>query len=152
LYSLFLLSKALDTHLDFDLTLARTKNSDNPVYYAQYAYARICSVLASEEVKVQDSYNLLTSEKEMELLKIITSFPDVVADAAMTRSPNKICNYVQKLASNFHSFYGNCKINDKNNLDLSSERLALTKATQVTLRNALELLGVSSIRKNVITI
>ena len=142
----FFLSKALDTHMDFDLTLARTKNNDNPVYYAQYAYARICSVLrqASEQYHKQDSYNLLNDPKEIDLLKHIASFPDVVADAAINRAPNKICNYIQKLAQYFHSFYGACKINDANNPELTNERLALCDATRITLKNALELLGVSA--------
>ena len=142
----FFLSKALDTHMDFDLTLARTKNNDNPVYYAQYAYARICSVLrqASEQYHKQDSYNLLNDPKEIDLLKHIASFPDVVADAAINRAPNKICNYIQKLAQYFHSFYGACKINDANNPELTNERLALCDATRIALKNALELLGVSA--------
>ena len=142
----FFLSKALDTHLDFDLTLARTQSNDNPVYYAQYAYARICSVLrqAKEPYQKKESYSLLTDAKEVDLLKHISSFADVVADSAFNRSPNKICNYVQKLATYFHSFYGACKINDPQNPELSNERLALCDATRITLKNALELLGVSA--------
>ena len=142
----FFLSKALDTHLDFDLTLARTQSNDNPVYYAQYAYARICSVLKQAEngFERKDSYSLLSDPKEVDLLKHITSFADTVADSAINRSPNKICNYVQKLATYFHSFYGACKINDKNNPELSNERLALCEATRITLKNALYLLGVSA--------
>ena len=142
----FFLSKALDTHLDFDLTLARTQSNDNPVYYVQYAYARICSVLKQAEngFKRKDSYSLLSDPKEVDLLKHIASFADTVADSAINRSPNKICNYVQKLATYFHSFYGACKINDKNNPELSNERLALCEATRITLKNALYLLGVSA--------
>ena len=142
----FFLSKALDTHLDFDLTLARTKSNDNPVYYAQYAYARICSLIRQSEngFHTQDSYQLLDHPKEIDLLKCISSFPEIIADAAETRSPNKICNYVQKLATYFHSFYASCKINDKNNPALSNERLALCEASRITLNNALYLLGVSA--------
>ena len=138
------LSKALDTHMEFDLAVARTKSMDNPVYYAQYAHARICSCLNDVDVVKQDSYDLLTHEKEVELLKTISQFTDVVSDAAATRMPNKICNYVQKLCTSFHSFYGQCKINDKDNVKLSSQRIALTKATQITLKNALDLLGVNA--------
>lgn len=142
----FFLSKALDTHMDFDLTLARTRNNDNPVYYAQYAYARICSVLrqAADGYHKQDSYTLLNDPKEIDLIKHITSFTDVVADAAINRSPNKICNFIQKLAQYFHSFYGACKINDQGNPELTNERLALADATRITLKNALDLLGVSA--------
>ncbi|MBQ1482172.1 MAG: arginine--tRNA ligase, partial [Erysipelotrichaceae bacterium] len=139
----FFLSKALDTHLDFDLTLARTQSNDNPVYYVQYAYARICSVLRQAKTAYvkQDSYSLLNDPKEVDLLKHISSFTDAVADSALNRSPNKICNYVQKLATYFHSFYGACKINDPANPQLTNERLALCDATRITLKNALQLLG-----------
>ena len=142
----FFLSKALDTHLDFDLTLARTQSNDNPVYYVQYAYARICSVLrqAPNGFHVQDSYGLLNDPKEIDLLKYISTFTDVVADCAINRTPNKICNYAQKLATYFHSFYGACKINDVNAPELSNERLALCEATRITLKNALDLLGVGA--------
>lgn len=140
----FFLSKALDTHMDLDLTLAKTQSNENPVYYAQYAYARICSVLKQTEFKAQDTYNLLVNEKETDLLKLINSFTDVVADAAITRAPNKICNYIQKLATYFHSFYGACKINDKDNPELTNERLCLAEATRITLKNALDLLGVNA--------
>ena len=143
----FFLSKALDTHLDFDLNLARSKTNDNPVYYIQYAYARICSLLkqAPKEFVKQDSYKLLTNQKEIDLLKHINSLKDVIADAAITRSPNKICNYAYKLASLFHSFYNDCKIIDKDNETLTNERLALAQATKITLKNSLSLLGVQAI-------
>jgi len=144
----FFLSKALDTHLDFDLGLARTKTNDNPVYYAQYAYARCNSVLKqANSYSKQDSYELLTSEKEVDLLKHINEFTNVVSDAALTRSPNKICNYIQKLAAYFHSFYGACKIIDKDDAKITNERLALVDATRITMKNALNLLGVNALEK-----
>ena len=140
------LSKALDTHFDFDLTLARTQSNENPVYYAQYAYARICSVIRQAEngFHKQENYTLLNDPKEIDLLKLLSTFTDVVADAAETRSPNKICNFIQKVATCFHSFYGACKINDRNNPELTNERLCLCEATRITLKNAFELLGVSA--------
>ncbi len=140
------LSKALDTHFDFDLTLARTQSNENPVYYAQYAYARICSVIRQAEngFHKQENYTLLNDPKEIDLLKLLSTFTDVVADAAETRSPNKICNFIQKVATCFHSFYGACKINDKNDPELTNERLCLCEATRITLNNAFELLGVSA--------
>lgn len=148
----FFLCRALDTHLDFDLTLARTKSNENPVYYAQYAYARICTALnkaAASGLTAEklDKYDLLVNEKETDLLKHINEFPTVVADAALTRSPNKICNYVQKLAQYFHSFYGALKIIDEENVELTKQRLALCLATKITLKNALYLLGVSAPEK-----
>lgn len=144
----FFVQRALDTHLDFDLALARKQSNDNPVYYAQYAHARICSILKQADGFLScDSYELLNDEKEVQLLKYINEFPAVVADAARNRAPNKVCNYIQKLAAYFHSFYNACKVIDPNNVALSSQRLALLKATKITLKNALSLIGVEAADK-----
>lgn len=144
----FFVSRAVDTHLDFDLSLAKKRTSDNPVYYAQYAHARMCSIIRqAPELKKIDAYDLLTNEKEVALLKYINEFTDVVADAALTRMPSKMCNYIQKLASYFHSFYNACKVIDADNPELSNQRLALLEATRITLKNALDLIGVSAPEK-----
>lgn len=144
----FFVQRALDTHLDFDLALARKQSNDNPVYYAQYAHARICSILKQADDSLScDSYELLNDEKEVQLLKYINEFPAVVADAARNRAPNKVCNYIQKLAAYFHSFYNACKVIDPNNAALSAQRLALLKATKITLKNALYLIGVEAADK-----
>ena len=144
----FFLSKALDTHMDFDLSLARSETNENPVYYAQYAYARICSILRqAETVEKLDRYELLTSAKETELLKDINEFTGMVADAARDRAPNKVCNYIQKLAQHFHSFYNDHKVIDESAPDLTKQRLALVLATKITLKNAFYFLGVSAPEK-----
>lgn len=142
----FFVSKAVDVHLDFDLGLARSKTSDNPVFYAQYAHARMCSILKKYdgEVNKLDKYDLLNDPKEVDLLKHINEFVSVVSDAALTRMPNKICNYIQKLASYFHSFYNSCKVIDPNNQELTKQRLALLLASKITLSNALDLIGISA--------
>ncbi|MGP1414291.1 MAG: arginine--tRNA ligase [Bacillales bacterium] len=138
-------SHEVGAHLDFDLNMARKKTNDNPVFYAQYAYARCTSILKEAgSFNKQDKYNLLTEAKEVDLLKTLNEFPQVVGDAAKTRMPNKICNYIQKLAGYFHSYYGSYKVNDKENMTLTNERLALVKAVQITLHNAFDLIGVSS--------
>lgn len=144
----FFVQRALDTHLDFDLALARKQSNDNPVYYAQYAHARICSILKQADAFPScSSYDRLNDEKEVQLLKYINEFPAVVADAAKLRAPNKVCNYIQKLAAYFHSFYNACKVIDPADPELSSQRLALLKATKITLKNALYLIGVEAADK-----
>ena len=98
-------------------------------------------------VQPRETYNLLGSEKETALLKHIAAFTDTVADAAATYAPNKICNYVQKLAQYFHSFYGAHKILGNDDAELTNQRLALLQATKITLANALDLIGVSAPEK-----
>lgn len=145
----FFVSKAVETQFDMDLDLATKQSNDNPVYYAQYAYARICSIIraSGKDIKVKDSYDLLKDQKETELLKYLSVFTTTISEAAATRSPNKICNYIQTLATYFHSFYSTCKVNDDNNPELSAERLALLEATRITLKNALDLIGVTAPEK-----
>ena len=144
----FFLARALDTHLDFDIGLARKRTNENPVYYAQYAHARICSILRrTGEVKGCESYENLNSEAESDLLRQISEFPNVVGDAAASRSPNKICNYVQKLAQYIHAFYTRSQVLNAENETLKEERLALAKAAGITLKNALYLLGVEAPEK-----
>ena len=144
----FFVQRALDTHLDFDLGLARSQSNDNPVYYAQYAYARMCSILRqADDVMPAESFERLTNEKEIDLMKYINEFTNVVSDAAKLRAPHKVCNYIQKLAQKFHSFYNACKVLDKNDMELSAQRLALVKAAKITLRNALDLIGVEALEK-----
>lgn len=144
----FFVQRAVDTHLDFDLGLAKKQSNDNPVYYAQYAHARICSILRqAPDMKEAESFELLTHEKEIALMKYINEFTNVVSDAARNRAPHKVCNYIQKLAQHFHSFYNACKVIDNEHIELSSQRLALLKATKITLKNALWLIGVEAIEK-----
>ena len=143
----FFVSKDVATHMDFDLGLARSKNTENPVYYAQYAYTRMYSVLNNPAIPLfhqEINYELLTDEKELQMLKQISEFPGVVADAAATRMPNKICNYILTLAKNFHSYYGNTKVNLPENLELTNQRLGLVKACEITMKNALNLLGIEA--------
>ena len=142
----YFVSKAGDTHMDLDLDMANSKTNDNPVYYAQYAHARMCSILRQAELTECSEYDLITHEKEIDLLKLIADFPQLIQDAANARQPHIVCLFIQKLAASFHTFYGECTVlhaEDK----LRQQRLALVKATQITLRNALSLIGVSAPEK-----
>lgn len=142
----FFVARALDSHLDFDVELATKKSNENPVYYAQYAHARMCSIQKqAKDIPCASSYEGLTHEKEIELMKSLQEFNKVIVESAKTRQVHKVCHYIQSLASNFHSFYNACKVIDRDNLELSSQRLALVKATQIVLANALDLIGVEAV-------
>lgn len=141
----FFVSRSADTQMDLDLDLAIAQSNDNPVYYAQYAHARMCSILIQgQTIALTNHFELLVHEKEIELLKLIADFPSVIADSAKTYQPHKVCLYIQKLASAFHSFYGVCYVVDSAKPELSQQRLSLVKATQITLKNALNSIGVSA--------
>jgi len=148
----FFAMRSADTHMDFDLDLAVSKSNENPVYYAQYAHARICSMLRQgEEQGLSYEENLkldeITSEKEFDLLKKLGEFPQAVTEAAQKRIPHRITNYIYDLASTLHSFYNAEKVLDPENTEKSRARLGLMKATQVTLQNALTIIGVSAPEK-----
>jgi len=141
----FFAMRAPSTHMDFDMDLAKEQSSNNPVYYAQYAYARLCSVLEmGKEIPVVLKGDLLTEKSELELLKGIEKFPKVVEDATSTKAPYKITNYVHELAGLVHSFYNSCHVIDKDNVVLSGNRLGLCQATKIVIKNALALIGVSA--------
>lgn len=147
----FFVKTAGDTHMDFDLDLAVSQSNENPVYYAQYAHARISSIIraAAEQgyTATLENLNLLTAEKEEEVLKKVGVFPQIVADAAKHRTPHRIANYIQELAATFHSFYNAEKVINPDNKELTEARLALITAVKTTLANALKLIGVSAPEK-----
>ncbi len=143
----FLLMRAVESHLDFDLELACKSSNENPVYYVQYAHARAGSIKRNADEKnitaSSEHLNLLVLEPEIEITKILLSFPDVVRDSARTLAPHKIAFYLQGLASAFHSYYNaNRVITDDESL--SSARLFLCGCVSVVLKNGLGLLGVSA--------
>lgn len=142
----FFVQRALDSHLDFDVELAKKQSNDNPVYYAQYAHARMCSIQKqAQDISLADHFDRLNHEKEIELLKTLQEFNKVITESARTRQVHKVCHYIQNLASKFHSFYNACKVLDPQDIELTSQRLALVKATQIVLANALECIGVQAV-------
>lgn len=141
----FFLAKSASTHFDFDLDLATESSSANPVYYAQYAHARLSAVLVrGEKYTIDKGGQGLTEKAELDLIKQLIAYPSAVSDATMTREPYKIANYIQKLASLVHSFYTEVRILDESNVQLTSARLGLSIAAQIVLKDALTLLGVSA--------
>ena len=141
----FFVSKDVATHMDFDMKLARTRTNDNPVYYCQYAYSRMHSILEKAEGYPEaDSLDRLNEEKELLILKMLSDFPNHVAEAAKMRKPNKIADYILSLVKVYHSYYNSCRVINAEDPQLTAQRLALVRATSITLKNALNLIGVSA--------
>lgn len=139
-------SKALSTHMDLDLDLAIKKSNDNPVFYAQYAYARICSlfkVLESQNKTFQavEEFKIFDFEKNDKVLLTLLQYPQVILEAAEKRLPHKIAQYVLQLATALHSFYNDEKIITEDEVE-TNEKLTLLTAVQIVLRDALRLIGV----------
>ncbi|WP_100009839.1 arginine--tRNA ligase [Lentibacillus sediminis] len=148
----FFVARSNDSQLDFDLDLARSQSNDNPVFYVQYAHARICTMLELAksrgfETEGDVDASLLTAEKETDLLKKLGEFPQAVADGAEKHAPQRVTNYVFDLASLLHSFYNAEKVLDPDNEDLTRARIALMKAVRITLANAMGLIGVRAPEK-----
>ena len=141
----FFAARAASSHLDFDLNLALEQSSSNPVYYAQYAHARLCSVLESaSDIQIDESAANLKEDSESELLKKLMKFPNIIEISAQKRAPHMVATWIQELAADIHSFYTNCKMIDRSNLDVTASRLALAKAAKIVMKNALSVLGVSA--------
>ena len=152
-----MLSKSADQSIDFDIEVAKKQDSSNPVYYVQYAHARICSILrkaAQSESQDTDAVavglgldgadlSLLTHESELALMKKVADFTDLVAGAARDRAAFRLTHYAQSLASLFHGFYTNCHVIVEDE-QLMHARLALCDAVRINLAQTLDLLGVSA--------
>ena len=143
----FFIMRSPDSALDFDLDLAKAESSDNPVYYVQYAHARICSILSVAGVDTPKAcdvdLSLLTEENERVLIRKLAEWPQEVADAARELAPYHLAYYAKELANAFHSFYNSCKVLT-DDAALRDARLALVDCTRITLRNVLTLLGLSA--------
>ena len=141
----FFVMRAASGHLDFDLDLAVKQSSDNPVYYAQYAHARLCSILASaSDIEVDLEGKKISEPSEFALIKELSRFGDVVKTASKERAPYKITNYIHEVAEKVHAFYTECRVIDRDNLETTASRLAICLASKIVLKNALHLVGVSA--------
>jgi len=145
--------KTAGSHLDFDLDLAVEQSNNNPVFYVQYAHARICSILrkleeegikrkAIEDIKI----NLLTQPEELALMKRLAALPEEVAAAAETLEPSRLTRYVIDVASDFHSFYNACRVKGEDD-DLLQARLLLVDSTRVVIKNVLSIIGINAPEK-----
>jgi len=148
----FLAARAATSQLTFDIDLALTQSNENPVFYIQYAHARVCSV-KNKALEIDQSWSpeyglasleTLKESEELALALALTKYPEVVAGAASRLEPHDIANYLRDVAALFHSFYNAHKMLDSQNASLSTARLALAEATRIVIANGLGLLGVSA--------
>ena len=142
----FFLQKSSDTHLNFDLELAKEQSSKNPVFYIQYAYARICSILKKIEAEEKGDLNKLTHQTELNLIKQLIKFPEIIEDTTKDYQVQRIPYYAIELANDFHRFYESCRVLGENN-EIVESRVSLIKATQIILKNTLKLMGISAPEK-----
>lgn len=143
-------TKASGSHLDFDLDLAVKQSNENPVYYVQYAHARICSMLRlieSEGVKVppvsEADLTLLAAPEELELIRRLAEYPDEIRISAQTLEPSRLTRYVTDVASLFHSFYNACRVKGEEDA-LMKARLLLVSSTRIVIKNVLDILSISA--------
>lgn len=149
----FFLSRSCDSHLDFDLKLAKKQTPENPVFYIQYAHARVCSILEKAkdkgiELKKLDEvrFDLLASPEERELMKELTLLPDEIKEAAESLEPHRLTTYLMGLATLFHQFYTRHQVISEDR-KLTSARLLLIKAVKIALKDTLNLLGITAPQK-----
>lgn len=136
--------RSTDSHLDFDLELAKEESTNNPVYYVQYAHARIHSILDNSELEAQaENLDLLTHESEIALMKMLAKFPEEIKMSAESRQPHHLTTYAYDLATEFHSFYNDCRVNTDSK-ELAGARLYLVNAARQVLKNVLTVLGISA--------
>jgi arginyl-tRNA synthetase len=140
-----------DTHMNFDLGLAEERSEKNPVFYVQYAHARICSILRkAEEQKIifaGADLSRLNQEKELSLIKELNKFPEMVEEVAESYEVHKLPYYVIRLADKLHAYYNECRIIDESDLVLTKARLSLITAVRIVLRETLQLIGVDAPEK-----
>ncbi len=148
---LFYVMRSNDQHLDFDLELAKSRSNDNPVYYIQYAHARVASVkrqmqergLAHDAARGLAALKLLIEPQELQLIKRVSAFPEIVQQCAVQRAPHSLVHYLRDLANDFHTYYSAHQFLTED-AALRDARVALALAAQVVIRNGLRLLGVSA--------
>ena len=147
----FFIMRSMNTHLDFDLDLAKDQSDKNPVFYLQYAYARISSILRrGNELEVNfnnnSNYNLLSHPRELELIKHMIKFPDIIENSLKTFEPQGLANYLQDLATRFHKFYAKCRVLTDDE-EVSYARLDLILSVKYIMGNGLKILGISAPEK-----
>jgi arginyl-tRNA synthetase len=146
----FFLMRRSDSQLDFDLELAKQQNAENPVYYVQYAHARVCSInrnAAEQKVSVpglgEVDFDRLVLDEELDLARMLSRYPETIEGAASHFEPHRVTFYLQELAAQFHSYYNRQRVLI-DDLETSRARLYLVNCVRIVLENALLVLGVSA--------
>ena len=147
----FFIMRSMNSHLDFDLDLAKDQSENNPVFYLQYAHARICNIImhgSDKGYQLSDQFDtkLLNQNNEIKLMKLMSNFPVIMHTALHTLEPQGIANYLQTLATQFHKFYGTCRVITENK-ELTQSRLGLILSTRIILSTGLSILGISAPEK-----
>jgi arginyl-tRNA synthetase len=147
----FFLMRHMNSHLNFDLTLAKTQSDENPVFYVQYAHARICSIVRfGQEKNITFEKNpeltLLDSEEELDLIKHLIDFPATIEYSAHSFEPHRLVHYLIDTATLFHKFYTICRV-ISDDTQLTQARLALCEATRVVIYNGCQILGITAPEK-----
>ncbi len=137
-----------NTHMDFDLDLAVEKSNENPVFYVQYAHARICSIIEQCEINknLMPDYKLLIQKEEIDLIKVLARFSEEIKIAALNLDTSRIPKYAVEVASAFHTFYNTCRVRCED-IDLMQARVYLIQAVRIVLKNILDILGVHAPEK-----
>ena len=147
----FFVMRSANTHLDFDIDLAKEQSEKNPVFYLQYAHARICGILRNADsmvpgfrAAVVNDFSGLNEPEEVKLCRTLSMFPEIVEDAAGTYEPHKIITYLNEMAEHFHKFYHNHRVLNIGDDNLTMQRLKLCEASKIVLQNGLNIIGVSA--------
>ena len=144
----FYIARKCDQHMDFDIELAKSNDSNNPVYYIQYAHARICSIFRQSEDKNmlynynKDNLKLLSEEEELQIVKKLSAYPDIIKKSAERYEPHLLANYMRELAQEIHSYYNKFQILVEDN-NLRNARLSLVKASRHVLKNSGNIIGIN---------
>ena len=141
----FFIMRSMNSHLNFDLSIAKEKNENNPVYYIQYAHARICTILSKSKDKKflkESNLELLNTGEEIKLISTLIEFENIVLKIAKNLEPQLLANYLHEIASMFHKYYALNRIISDNE-ELYCARIVLIKSIKIVLRNGLKILGIS---------
>ena len=144
----FFIMRGMNSHLDFDLDLAKDQSEKNPVFYLQYAHARICNIIkhgmhTNHRINMDFDPVLLAHKDEIRLMRQLVYFPEIIETALENLEPQGIANYLQELAARFHKFYGKCRVITENE-PLSQARLGLISSVRIILSSGLSIMGISA--------